>query len=81
MQNTIRKYWQTKNMFITIVTDKSEAEALAESLKNDFDSPMSYSDALKAVLDKELLMEDAMIAGYPLNVTSVKIVDSKETFK
>lgn len=27
----IKKYWQTKNMFITIVTDKSEAVPLARS--------------------------------------------------
>lgn len=33
VNNAIKKYWQTKNMDIVIVTDKSEAEPLARSLK------------------------------------------------
>ena len=32
VNQAIRKHWQTDNMFVTIVTDDSEAKALADSL-------------------------------------------------
>ncbi|MFI5218417.1 MAG: M16 family metallopeptidase [Bacteroidia bacterium] len=81
VDNAIKKYWQTQNMFITIVTDKSEAEPLAKSLKENLPSPMSYSDALKAVLTPEILKVDDAVANYKLNVKDVKIVNSAETFQ
>lgn len=77
----VKKYWRTNNMFVTIVTDKSEAEELAKSLKENLPSPMSYSNAVKAGLPKEVLEEDEIVARYPLKVKKVTIVDSKETFK
>lgn len=77
----IRKYLQTKNMFVTIVTDDSEAEPLAASLKVNTPSLMSYSNLVKEGLPKDVLKEDEAVAHYPLNVTSVKIIPSEETFK
>lgn len=77
----IRKYLQTENMFVTIVTDDSEAVPLAERLKANTPSPMSYSNLVKEGLPKEVLEEDETIAHYKLNVTSVKIVPDEATFK
>ena len=77
----VKKYWRVNNMFVTIVTDKSEAEELAKSLKENTPSPMAYSNAVKAGLPKEVLDEDDIVANYKLNVKKVTIVDSKDTFK
>ncbi len=68
-------------MKITIVTDKSEATELAKSLRDNLSSPMSYSNQVKAGLPDEILSEDDETANFKLNVKSVKIVDSKDTFK
>ena len=81
VNNAVKKYWQTENMFITIVTDDSEAEPLKQALLNNTPSPMSYSNLVKEGLPKEVLAEDDVIANYKLNVKDVKIIDSKETFK
>jgi len=81
VNGAVKKYWRTNNMFVTIVTDKSEAEALAKSLKENTPSPMTYSEAVKAGLPKEVLAEDDAVATYKLNVKNVTIVDSKDTFK
>ena len=67
-------------MFVTIVTDTSEAEPLADSLRNNLSSPMTYSDLVKSGLDPALLAEDEAVAVFPLNIKSVKIVPSQETF-
>lgn len=80
VNNAIRKYFQTENMFVTIVTDDSEAAPLAESLKANTPSPMSYSNLVKEGLPQAVLDEDAEVARYPLNVTSVKIVPDEVTF-
>ncbi|MEW5799803.1 MAG: insulinase family protein [Bacteroidota bacterium] len=77
----VKKYWRVNNMFVTIVTDKSEAEELSKSLKENSPSPMAYSNAVKAGLPKEVLDEDDVVSNYKLNVKKVTIVDSKETFK
>ncbi len=81
VNNAMKKYWQTNNMFITIVTDASEAEPLAASLKANKPSPMSYSNNLKGSLEKKILDEDEIVAKYPLNVKSVTIVNSADMFK
>jgi zinc protease len=76
----IRNYFQTKNMFVSIVTDKSECENLAQSLKTNAPSPMSYSNSLKAVLTPEIKAEDEIVAKFPLPVTQVNTVISKDMF-
>ena len=77
----LRKHWQTENMFVTIVTDVSEAQPLAESLINNTASPMSYSNLLKSGLPPDILAEDEEVASYPLNIKKVNIVQSADTFK
>ena len=69
------------NMFVSIVTDTSEAEPLARSLRENLDSPMSYSKLVKSGLPQELLAEDDEVAKYKLNVRSVKIIPSADTFQ
>ena len=81
VNKAIKKYMQIDNMKITIVTDVSEAEPLAESLKNNFPSPMSYSNLVKAGLPEDVLKEDAETEKFKLNVKNVMIEDSKDTFK
>ncbi len=80
VNTAIKKYLQTENMDIVIVTDKSEAKALAASLKNNTKSPMSYSNQVKEELPKELLDEDKEVENYPLNVKSVVIISSETPF-
>lgn len=80
VNRAMKKHWQVNNMFITIVTDESEAQALADSIKSNAASPMAYSNFLKKGLSKEILAEDDKVAVYPLNVNSVKIIKSEDTF-
>ena len=80
VNNAIKKYWQVQNMDIVIVTDESEVNNLAESLRAGTVSPMSYSDNLKATLPKVILEEDDVVAKYPLEVREVKVVKIEDTF-
>ena len=77
----IRKYWQTENLYVTIVTDASEAQPLADSLINNTPSPMSYSNLVKSGLPADVLAEDEEVAVYHLNIKKVNIVQSADTFK
>ncbi|MFM8949751.1 MAG: M16 family metallopeptidase [Bacteroidota bacterium] len=77
----IQKNWQSKNMFISIVTDKTEAEPLKESLLNGLKSPMSYSDALRSTLPPEILAEDEEVSNYPMQATSVEIISDQSLFR
>ena len=81
VNNAIKKYMQIDNMKITIVTDVSEAKPLAESLKSNTISPMSYSDMVKSGLSEDILSEDTATENFKLNVKNVTIIDSKDTFK
>ncbi|HLG34085.1 MAG TPA: hypothetical protein VI757_04335, partial [Bacteroidia bacterium] len=81
VNNAMKKYWQTKNMCVTIVTDKTEAEPLAKSLKENTSSPMSYQNTLKSALPPDVFEEDKLVENYPLNVKKVTIVKSTDTFK
>ncbi|MEO8087335.1 MAG: pitrilysin family protein [Bacteroidota bacterium] len=81
VNGAMKKYWQTQNMYVTIVTDKSEAVPLMKSLESNAASPMSYSKVLKSSLNADILKEDKQVEGYPLNVKSVKIVNSADTFQ
>ena len=76
----IRKYFQTQNMDIVIVTDDSEAEALADSFKKNSPSPMSYSNQVKEGLPQDVLDEDKEVENYQLNVKSVTIISSDTPF-
>lgn len=81
VNRAIKKYWQVENMFVTIVTDDSEAAPLAKSLQENLPSPMSYSNLVREGLPKEVLKEDEEVARYKLNVKSVRILDTGQTFK
>jgi len=81
VNRAIKKYWQTENMFVTIVTDDTESGPLKKALEQNSPSPMSYSNIVKEGLPKDVLAEDDIIANYKLNVSDVKIVKTKETFK
>jgi zinc protease len=81
VNKAIKKFWQVNNMCITIITDASEADALAKSIQENTESPMSYSDLVKSGQTKEVLQEDDLVAKYKLNVKSVKIIKSEDTFK
>lgn len=77
----IKKYWQSENMFVSIITDRSEVVPLARSLRENLDSPMSYSNALKSVLSKEILAEDEIVKSYPMRAGSVTIIESNDVFR
>jgi zinc protease len=81
VNEALRKHWQTKNLFVTIVTDQSEAQPLAASLIGNLPSPMSYSELVRSGLPEAVLAEDDEVAVYPLNVRKVTIVDSADTFR
>ncbi|MGE5411413.1 MAG: M16 family metallopeptidase, partial [Clostridiales bacterium] len=81
VNKAIKKYWSIDNMFITIVTDKSEAPELARSLKENLPSPMAYSNVVKAGLPKEVLEEDEKVADFKLNIKNVTIINSSDTFQ
>lgn len=81
VNNVMKKYWQTKNMDIVIVTDESEAEPLSNSLKTNAPSPMSYSNDLKSTLPETILQEDKVVESYPLPIKSVKIISKDEPFR
>ncbi|UOQ74632.1 hypothetical protein [Hymenobacter cellulosilyticus] len=81
VNKAIKKHWQTQNMYVTIVTDDSEVQPLADVLKQNTPSPMSYAKVVSEGLPKEVVAEDAQVANYKLNVTEVRIIDTKDTFK
>jgi zinc protease len=77
----VKKYLQIQNMYVAIITDDSEAEPLAEHLRKNTASPMSYSNLVREGLPEEISIEDEKIANYPLNVKDVRIIESEETFR
>jgi zinc protease len=81
VNKAIKKYWQVENMYVTIVTDVSEAGPLARSLMRNSRSPMSYSNVVKAGLPEDVLKEDAVVEKYRLNVKKMKVVESAKTFR
>lgn len=76
----VRKYLQTENMQVAIVTDDSEAAVLAKSLKENLPSPMTYANVVKEGLPGEVLDEDKEIENYKLNVALVEITGSAKMF-
>jgi zinc protease len=81
VNNAIKKYWQTENMFVTIITDKSEAAALAVSFRENRPSPMSYSNEVKQGMPEEVLEQDSAAENYKLNVKKVDVINSSDTFQ
>ena len=81
VNRVMRKYWQTDNMDVVIITDDSEAESLAESIRKNSPSPMSYSNDLKSTLAPAILAEDKLVEAYPLKISNVKVISSDDTFR
>ena len=76
-----RRYFQVENMYVCIITDDSETGALSENLLKNKPSPMSYSNLVREGLSENILKEDEEVAEYKLNVKSVEIINSQDTFK
>ncbi len=74
------KYLQTDNMWITIITDKEEAEPLKQSLLTNKKSPMTYSNIIKESLPAEVFELDKKVEVYPMNVKQVIIEKPSELF-
>ena len=72
----IRKYWQTTDMTIAVVT--KDAEAFRQALVADAASPISY----KGSKAESVLAEDKIIGAYPLKVLSsnIRIVPVADLF-
>ena len=81
VNKAMRKYWQTKNLSIVVITDQTEAQPLATSLEKNEPSPMSYSNVLKGALSQDILEEDKSVENYPIPVKSVRIIKSDDTFR
>jgi zinc protease len=81
VNQALKKHWQTQNMYVTIVTDDSEAQPLAEVLRQNTPVPMSYTKAVRDGLPAPVLAEDEQVTSYKLNVTDVKVIDTKDTFR
>lgn len=64
----VRKYLQTKNLKIAMIT--ADAAALKTALASDAPSPMTYENSKPA----EVLEEDKIIAAYPLGIKAEKIM-------
>jgi zinc protease len=81
VNNAVKKYFQVENMYVCIVTDDSETAALADNLLNNKPSPMSYSNLVREGLSEDILKEDEEVSKYKLNVKSVNIIKSQDTFR
>lgn len=75
-----KKYLQTENMYVTMITEEDEAQPLKEALLSNAPSPMSYSQAVKESLPEEVFKQDKIVENYKLNVKEVKILKPSETF-
>jgi zinc protease len=75
-----KKYLQVENMHVAIITHNSEAKPLAQSLKQNSASPMSYSNVIREGLSRNVLEKDRKAEIFPLNVKNVEIVESKDVF-
>lgn len=77
----IRKHFQTQNIYVAVITDDSEAEKLAESIRKNGSAPIVYTPLVSKGLPKEVVEEDKEIDAYRLNVRQVEVIDSKTLFR
>lgn len=77
VNSVIKKYWQSKNLKVVIVT--KDAEAVKRGLLEGAATPINYPAAKPA---QDILDEDKIVEGYPLNINKVKIkiVKAEELF-
>lgn len=81
VNTAIRKYFQTKNLYVAVITDTSEAEKLAKSIENNGSAPIVYSPLVRKGLPQEVTEEDKEIDKYKLNIRKVEVVDSATLFR
>lgn len=74
------KYLQTDNMYVTMITDKGEAEALKNSLLTNKVSPMSYSNVVRESLPEEVFNLDEEVEGLRINIKNVKVIPPEDLF-
>lgn len=77
----VKKYLQTDNIMIAIITSPEEASILARYFMEDITSPMSYSNVVKEGLNEEVYAEDAAVENYSIKAASVEIINTEELFK
>lgn len=77
----LKNYLNPKAMYVCIVTDDSEAEALKEALLNNDNNQMSYSNDLRESLSPEILAEDEEIDRRNLRIEKVTIISSDDLFR
>lgn len=75
-----KKYLQTENMCITMITDKGEAEPLKKSLLQNTVSPMAYSNSIRESLPPKVFEEDKTVENFKMNVKEVKVVEPSAFF-
>lgn len=80
VNDAIKKYLQVDNMYVAIITHSSEAGQLANDLKQNAPSPMSYSNIVKEGLDPEITNTDRKAATFPLKVNKVEVMENKDMF-
>jgi zinc protease len=74
------KYLQTENMYVTMITDKAEAEPLKASLLTNKKSSMTYSNIIKESLTPDVFELDKKVEVFPMNVKKVVIEEPSELF-
>lgn len=81
VNKAIRKYLQPDNFYLAVITDQSEAQQLAESLKSNASAPIHYSSVVANGLPEAVKQEDQQIDAFKLNVTDVKVVSPDSLFQ
>jgi zinc protease len=81
VNRVMKKYWQIQNMDIVIITDESEAEPLAKSLRANEPSPMVYSNDLKSTLPESILNEDKVVESFSIPVKNVTVISKDVPFR
>lgn len=77
----VKKYLQTNNIMIAIITSPEEASILARYFMENIPSPMSYSNVVKEGLNEEVYAEDEAVENYAIKAASVEIINTEEVFK
>jgi len=81
VNDAVRKHFQHENIYVAVITDTSEADKLAESIRNNASAPIVYSPLVSKGLGKETLEEDKEIDAFKLNVTDVQVIPSDKMFR
>lgn len=76
------RHWQTKNMFVAIVTDPEEAKAIDNAVRSESKTPMMrYSNQMLKSLNESILKEDEIVESYRLKTSSVEIIPADRPFR